>query len=62
MGKHKDLSEFDKLPEYTVQCSLLCMGVPSCRPVRVPMLTLTIMGTCVSELDHKAMVGGGLVE
>ena len=28
-----------KVSEYTVHCSLLCMGQQSCRPVRVPMLT-----------------------
>ncbi len=28
-----------KVSEYTVHHSLLCMGLHSCRPVRVPMLT-----------------------
>ena len=56
-----------KVSEYTVHRSLLHMGLHSCRPVRVPMLTpvhrqkCQIMGTRESELDHGAIEEGGLV-
>ena len=28
-----------KVSEYTVHCNLLCIGLNSCRPVRLPILT-----------------------
>lgn len=56
-----------KVSKHTVHHTLLCMGLNSCRPARVPMLNLCPLqkapttGKWASELNHREKEDGGLV-